>query len=176
MKNRRKALSRVVALAMVVLTVVLSVRFGCSGRKKRPPATPRDRTLVLVTGYCNCEKCCGWKRPFFGLGKPVYTYGPMKGRPKKVGITASGTKARRGTVAADPRIFPFRTRLSIPGYGIGTVEDIGGAIKGRHIDVWFPTHEEAVKWGKKWLICPKLPSVAFGLRPDGEIWRELQAR
>jgi 3D (Asp-Asp-Asp) domain-containing protein len=114
---------------------------------------------VLVTGYCNCEKCCGWKKSWFGFGKPVYDYGPNKGRPKKVGVTASGIVASAGTVAADPKVFKFGTRLEIPGYGIGRVEDVGGAIKGRHIDLWFPSHKEALKWGRRWL---KVVPVAGG--------------
>jgi hypothetical protein len=39
-----------------------------SGGKDRPA---RDPSLVLVTGYCNCGKCCGWKRSWFGFGAPV---------------------------------------------------------------------------------------------------------
>jgi 3D (Asp-Asp-Asp) domain-containing protein len=66
-------------------------------------------------------------------------------------VTASGIVASAGTVAADPKVFKFGTRLKIPGYGIGRVEDVGGAIKGRHIDLWFSTHREALKWGRRWL-------------------------
>lgn len=102
---------------------------------------------TIVTGYCNCSRCCGWERSWFGLGGPVYSSGPMRGKPKRVGVTSSGKIARRGTVAADLSVYPYGTKLKIPGYGIGTVEDIGGAIKGDHIDIWFPTHEEALRWG-----------------------------
>ena len=84
-------------------------------------------------------------------GNPVYNYGRMKGKIKKIGLTSTGKKAARGTVAADPKIFKMGTKLEIPGYGTGVVEDIGGAIKGRHIDLWFPTHEEAKRWGKRYL-------------------------
>jgi len=108
-----------------------------------------------VTGYCNCGKCCNWRRSWFGFGSPVYESGPLKGKRKQVGVTASGTKAHHGTVAADPLVFKFGTRLQIPGYGVGVVEDVGGSIKGRHVDVWFPTHEAAVKWGRKWLKIRK---------------------
>lgn len=118
-------------------------------------ADPSDPDAVLVTGYCNCRACCGWTRPWFGLGKPVYDYGKMKGERKAVGVTARGTRARHGTVAADPKVFPFGTRLHVPGYGVGTVEDTGGSINGRHIDVWFPTHEAALKWGRRWLKVTK---------------------
>ena len=110
---------------------------------------------VLVTGYCNCGKCCGWKR--LDDGRTVYTYGKMKGLPKQIGVTARGTVARHGTIAADLRHYPYGTKLQVPGYGLGVVEDIGGAIKGHHIDVWFPSHQEAKEWGARWLTVEVVP-------------------
>ncbi|MBQ4422443.1 MAG: 3D domain-containing protein, partial [Schwartzia sp.] len=69
------------------------------------------------------------------------------GKPKKVGVTAFGAVAAKGTIAADPAVYPFGTKIEIPGYGAGIVQDIGGSIKGAHIDIWFPSHEEALAWG-----------------------------
>jgi 3D (Asp-Asp-Asp) domain-containing protein len=66
-----------------------------------------------------------------------------------VGITASGTKARPGTIAADPSLYPFGTVMKIPGYGYGRVEDRGGAIRGRHIDLYFKSRKEALRWGRQ---------------------------
>ena len=114
-----------------------------------PPTTEKEKGDVLVTGYCNCGDCCGWRFSWFGFGQPVYTYGSMKGQRKEIGVTARGTQAHHGTVAADPKVYPFGTRLLIPGYGTGVVEDVGGAIKGKHIDVWFPSHETALNWGRR---------------------------
>ncbi len=57
-------------------------------------------------------------------------------------------------VAADTTVLPYGSMLSIPGYDadrIVPVLDCGGAIKGEHIDVLFPTHEEAMEWGVKML-------------------------
>jgi hypothetical protein len=55
-----------------------------------------------------------------------------------------------GTIAADTRFYPFGTRMYIPGYGWGTVEDRGGAIKGpERIDLYFSSHQEALEWGRK---------------------------
>ncbi|MBO7207998.1 MAG: 3D domain-containing protein [Kiritimatiellae bacterium] len=108
-----------------------------------------EEGLFEVTGYCNCGECCGWERD--KNGNPVYNYGRLKGKVKTIGLTSTGKKAARGTVAADPKILKMGTKLEIPGYGTGVVEDIGGAIKGRHIDLWFPTHEEAKRWGKRYL-------------------------
>lgn len=53
-------------------------------------------------------------------------------------------------VAADTRLFPFGTMLSIEGYDGGNVVpvlDRGGAIKGHHIDLLMPTHSQARRWG-----------------------------
>ena len=139
MKKRPKRPFRTVVLAALVVSALFLFRFW---------RYLRDPSLVLVTGYCNCGECCGWEFDEKS-GKPVYAYGKFKGKPKKVGITASGTTARHGTVAADLSVFSFGTCLEIPGYGIGRVEDVGGAIRRRHIDVWFPTHEEARRWGRR---------------------------
>jgi 3D (Asp-Asp-Asp) domain-containing protein len=120
--------------------------FGCSGCEPARKAKPKIYTLE-VTAYCACGKCCGWKRNWYGA--PVYSYGPNKGKHKVVGLTASGVKAKKGTIAADTSIFPFGTVMYIEGYGYGTVEDRGGAIKGEKIDLFFPRHSEALRWGRK---------------------------
>jgi 3D (Asp-Asp-Asp) domain-containing protein len=80
---------------------------------------------------------------------PVYSSGPSKGKRKKVGITASGTRARRGTIAADTSRYPFGTVMYIDGYGYGRVEDRGGSIKGDRIDLFFPSHRSALEWGRQ---------------------------
>jgi 3D (Asp-Asp-Asp) domain-containing protein len=80
---------------------------------------------------------------------PVYAYGSSEGKRKKVGITSSGRKARKGTIAADLTKYPYGTEMYIPGYGWGEVQDKGSAIKGNHIDIFFEDHDEAIKWGRK---------------------------
>lgn len=114
---------------------------GCS----RSPIP--SRLEVTATAYCSCEKCCDWVRG--PNGQPVWATGPDKGKPKKVGMTSMGTKAHRGTVAADKHLYPLGTRLWVAGYGHAIVEDVGGGIKGNHIDLWFPTHKEALEWGSR---------------------------
>src|SRR5690625_2509795 len=68
------------------------------------------------------------------------------------GITYSGVKVKRdlySTIAADLSIFPLGTILYIPDYGYGVVTDIGGAIKGNKIDLYFETVEDVYnEWGK----------------------------
>ncbi len=135
--------------AVVLLSVFSAICMGNWLKKYLASENENGDTVYEVTGYCNCGKCCGWTRD--KNGRPVYNYGSMKGKPKIIGRTSTGTTARRGTIAADPKVLKMGTKLEIPGYGQGVVEDVGGAIKGRHIDLWFPTHEEAKKWGKQYL-------------------------
>ena len=155
--------------ASACLLALLAVWLGVRGCRREPvagdvpepvafpPPTEAEKGDVLVTGYCNCGDCCGWEFSWLGFGPPVYAYGPLRGSRKKIGVTARGTVTRYGTVAADPQVFPFGTRLLIPGYGTGVVEDVGGAIKGRHIDVWFPSHRTALNWGRRNLKVVPLP-------------------
>ena len=106
-------------------------------RKPTPVAKPRPTTpapaatggarIVTATGYCSCAACCG----------------------KSDGITASGARAAWGTIAA-PKTYAFGSRFTISGLsGTFTVQDRGGAISGNRIDIWFPSHAEALRWGRR---------------------------
>lgn len=67
--------------------------------------------------------------------------------------TATGTTVRIGTVAVDPTVVPYGTRMFILSndgayiYGIATAEDCGGGVKGNHIDLYFPTDAECWAYG-----------------------------
>ena len=111
----------------------------------------RVTRTMLVTAYDAGPESCGWKRKYWCIGPPVYAYGPLEGKPKKVGITADGTKAKHGTIAADIRRYPFGTKMYVPGYGWGEVHDTGSAIEGDHIDIFFSDRDDALEWGKKYL-------------------------
>jgi 3D (Asp-Asp-Asp) domain-containing protein len=65
------------------------------------------------------------------------------------GSTALGVPVRRGVVAVDPQLIPLGTKLHVPGYGPGLAADVGYAIKGKIIDVWFPTMAKARQWGRQ---------------------------
>ena len=121
---------------------------GCATVRPPPHTPPSVTRTLLTTGYCDCGECCGWRRTCLGI--PVYTGGPLKGQRKQVGVTASGTRARRGTLAADTTRYPFGTIMYSPDYGYGRVEDCGAAIKGDHIDLHFPSHRAAQKWGRRY--------------------------
>lgn len=68
------------------------------------------------------------------------------------GRTASGVNVRPGVIAADPRVLPLGTvvHLRAGSYtGTYTVLDTGGKIKGRRLDVYLPTHKEAMRFGRR---------------------------
>ena len=69
------------------------------------------------------------------------------------GITKDGTDIRANphlkVIAVDPTVIPLGTRVWVEGYGEAVAADIGGAIKGNIIDVFIPSHEEALEWGRK---------------------------
>jgi 3D (Asp-Asp-Asp) domain-containing protein len=135
-------------LLLLALLPVLFVT-GCSTIRPPGGVAPR-RVKMIATGYCPCGQCCGWERVWWAPWKTVYSSGPNKGKPKKVGITASGTRARKGTIAADRRYYPFGTVMYIPGYGYGRVEDLGSAIQGPgRIDLFFGSHQQALEWGRQ---------------------------
>ncbi|MGL5765700.1 MAG: hypothetical protein ACRCX8_08670 [Sarcina sp.] len=90
---------------------------------------------VEVSFYCSCEICCN----------EYATLNP--------GITASGTKAKFGTIAA-PKELKFGTRMKIRSFGdkIFNVEDRGGYIKKVNgvyrLDVYVNSHAEAMRRGR----------------------------
>jgi len=136
-----------VSVVVLAILVVSAVTVSCTTRFKPPRNAKESQRTLLTTGYCKCGMCTNWKRNW--RLKPVVASGPRKGKRKDVGITATGTRAKPGTIAADTSLYPFGTVMFIPGYGYGRVEDVGSAIKGNHIDLYFNSHEQALKWGKK---------------------------
>ena len=113
------------------------------------PFRPRGRPkTMVVTAYCPCQECCSWERNW--LFRPVVASGPDKGKAKAVGICADGTRAGKGTIAADTRYYPFGTRIYVPGYGQGVVHDRGGAITGpARLDLFYSSHRQANRWGRQ---------------------------
>ena len=70
-------------------------------------------------------------------------------------ITSTGTTVHYGTAAVDPRFIPYGTRMLIVShdgeryYGIATAEDCGGAIKRDRMDLYFPTYQECIEFGRR---------------------------
>ncbi|MCX7771534.1 MAG: 3D domain-containing protein [Clostridia bacterium] len=71
------------------------------------------------------------------------------------GITYTGLKAREGVIAVDPKIIPLGTKVyievpgSTPDYGFAIAGDIGSAIKGNLIDLYFDSSSQVHNWGRR---------------------------
>jgi len=106
------------------------------------PATESVQKLWLqVTAYCPCSRCCGawaYRMPRrFADGTPL-----------------AGTDF---ALAADPGVFPFGTRIRVPGYASGEpvpVLDVGTAVRGQHVEIFLHgdnAHRRAKQWGSRWM-------------------------
>jgi 3D (Asp-Asp-Asp) domain-containing protein len=133
---------RLLAIILTVITVLaINHQLNSYRQANTDEAAPeaevgRDAFIGMnVSAYCPCEKCCGdWADGFFADGSPV------------------GGKA----VAADTSIYPFGTTFNVPGYGVAVVKDRGGAIKGNKLDLYFPSHQEALNWGRKFITVERI--------------------
>ena len=69
------------------------------------------------------------------------------------GYTYSGTVARVGAIAVDPKVIPIGTKMYIVSndgqyvYGYCVAEDTGGSIIGNRIDLYFDTFAECWDFG-----------------------------
>lgn len=79
----------------------------------------------VITHYCACEKCCP---------------------NTSDGITSTGSQVKPNhTIAVDPTVVSYGSTLVIDGITY-TAED-SGAFKGYRLDIYCPTHEEALSRG-----------------------------
>lgn len=53
------------------------------------------------------------------------------------------------TIAVDPKVIPFGSRVYVPGIGWCLAHDTGSAIKGNKIDIAMDSRESAYEWGRK---------------------------
>lgn len=80
------------------------------------------------------------------------------------GRTASGRMVAKGLIAADPRVLPLGSRVRLeagPFSGEYLVADTGGAVRGRHIDIWTPSTREAMRFGRRKV---KVTVLSYGVR------------
>ena len=64
--------------------------------------------------------------------------------------TATGQKPKWGTIAVDPKVIPYGTKVYIPYFNKTFVaNDCGGAIKGTKIDIFMNSRKECYKFGRR---------------------------
>lgn len=98
-----------------------------SDEATEPTATASDSLGTFkVTAYCACEKCCPGTSD---------------------GLTYTETIATEGrTISVDPTIIPLGSVIELNGQQY-IAEDIGGSVKGKHVDLYFDSHADALEYG-----------------------------
>ena len=73
----------------------------------------------------------------------------VQSQGKWVGQTATGRKPQVGVIAVDPKVIPLNTKLYVEGYGEAVAGDVGGAIKGKRVDLFHNTQSECKSFGRR---------------------------
>ena len=80
-----------------------------------------------ISHYCSC---------------PICTSTPKGSR------TATGHIPREGrTVAVDTKLIPLHSVIYVEGLGTFVAEDVGGGVKGKHLDIYIDDHNRALSLG-----------------------------
>ncbi|QUG40193.1 LysM peptidoglycan-binding domain-containing protein [Psychrobacillus sp. INOP01] len=93
----------------------------------KPATTAKELTMTSTAYTASCEGCSG--------------------------ITATGINLKANpnqkVISVDPNVIPLGSRVWVEGYGEAIAGDTGGAIKGNKIDIFIPTKQAAINWGRK---------------------------
>ena len=118
----------------------------------QPPETPRSDMPVIGDGYIRMPS--GELLTYYKTDNVTATGYTHTDEGCDL-ITSTGTTVHYGTAAVDPRFIPYGTRMLIVShdgeryYGIATAEDCGGAIKRDRMDLYFPTYQECIEFGRR---------------------------
>lgn len=115
-------------------------------RKRTAKTNTAARTLPLQHQQANVLSQTVKTLPLGAFTLRAYTqYHEPEEQPSR---TATGTLPESGrTVAVDPTVIPFGTKIYIKGIGERIAEDSGAKIKGKQIDVFLPSPEHCRQFG-----------------------------
>jgi len=76
------------------------------------------------------------------------------------GRTRTGDVMRFGIVAVDPSVIPLRSKVYVPGYGIGDALDTGSAVRSKRIDLGYDDSNLVLwrRWVDVYLLWPPPPT------------------
>ena len=122
-----KVMKKKLLVVIAMLVVASGIIFTGSTSTEAKSIKVQYLGKYKLTAYCGCKKCSG-------------KWGTR---------TASGKKAKQGrTIAVDRRKIKLGTKVKIKGKTY-VAEDVGGGVKGKHIDLFFSSHKQTMKFGKK---------------------------
>ena len=122
-----KVMKKKLLVVIAMLVVASGIIFTGSTSTKAKDNDVQYLGKYKLTAYCGCKSCSG-------------KWGTR---------TASGKKAKQGrTIAVDKRKIKLGSKVKINGKTY-VAEDVGSGVKGKHIDVFFKSHKQTMRFGKK---------------------------
>jgi 3D (Asp-Asp-Asp) domain-containing protein len=116
--------------------------------------SPRDRYASVLSS----APVPGTFRAVRSLTLIATGYSPDPSENGGYTVTATGLPIGYGAAAVDPRVIPLGTKLYVEGYGYAFACDVGGAIKGKRIDLAYNSYYVANTKGHKkvrvWILAP----------------------
>jgi 3D (Asp-Asp-Asp) domain-containing protein len=164
----RKDSTRSTGLRLLALGLAIGALIGWSNgkvihivnetelpRPVTPPPPGMAWARAMTTGYCPCWRCCGMQAD---------------------GHTSTRRDVRQHPygIAVDSGLLPNHTSLLVPGYGLAEADDTGGAMRQHaregllHIDLRFKTHDQAARWGVRWMWLAVPAGAKAGTLPRAQ--------
>ena len=144
-----------------VLTIILvAITIFCNGFKPTNTYAQENNSNTRIEEMTNQRKVIDVKRNNTGTSTNITVNGKTY-RARKMDVkatayaghqlTSTGGYAKvNRTIAVDPRIIPYKSKIYIPELNyIGVAEDCGSAIKGNRIDIFMVTESQCIQWGIK---------------------------
>ena len=125
-----------VTITLLLIGILGVSMYRLGAERTQPIEQKQEPTIALpaeykgeftISHYCSC---------------PVCTSTPKGSR------TATGHIPREGrTVAVDKKLIPLHSVIYVEGLGTFVAEDVGGAVKGKHLDIYISDHQRALNLG-----------------------------
>ena len=124
----------------ITATLSYQVRHGLDGLEIHYTTTRLEsKGTYYITAYCSCSKCCYPSTNYTASGMECH-YADYEQRYDEP-----------TTCAIDRQIHSFGDTFYLASEDrVYIAEDTGSAVKGRHIDIYFPDHRYVQSYGSHW--------------------------
>jgi 3D (Asp-Asp-Asp) domain-containing protein len=156
MDRRRLGLFRVIAIVVGFGCLVHLTHRECAKNADRPPRATR------ISSWSVTEKDLLKAPPKTAKGEVFHATAYSL-----TGMTRAGVPAGPGYVAADPKVIPLGSVIYVESphvKGVFQVMDTGDLIKGKIIDIFLPSYEACVDFGRK-IVNVKVLRYGFSNAP-----------
>ena len=145
----------------------------------------RFRVFAVILGFActihvahrECARMADLSEPKGGLSGPGTAAASSAAQSEDfeataycvTGITKSGAKVAPGHVAADPKVIPLGSMIYVDSPlmgGIYQVLDTGELIKGKIIDIFIPSYQDCVEFGRRGVKVQVLRYGFLGHAPE----------